>query len=124
MKKIFFALSLAAMAAGCKSKTRTVDVGGMFTQAELGMLAIGAVEVMSSPEGEESALMRYVEDCAWMNSSMMLRNLSIQLTGTNSVAMAEKIASEMCRALIRCVNNSNISTNTPAATDGHCTVQN
>lgn len=106
-------LAVGVAFCGCSSKTRTVDVGGMFTQAELGMLAIGSVEVMSSPSGEESALIRYVEDCALLNSSMMLRNLSIQLTGTNAVQGAEKIASEICRAIV----DSALLTNRTAAVE-------
>jgi hypothetical protein len=103
---------LALFAGGCATKTRNLDLDGMYA-SETGTLAIGSVEVMAAPVGEESASIRYKEDTAWLSPSVKTHEIKIMLTGTNAVSSATGIVENICRAFT-----------TVAATNGHCTVQN
>ena len=100
----------AASLVGCATKTRNVEIDGMFTQAEAGMLAIGSVDVMAAPVGEESAIIKYDEDTAWLSPSTKTHAIKIQLTGTNSTACVTSIVESVCRAFA-----SVSSTNSPAS---------
>lgn len=95
---ILFSGSLGLMAlCGCATKTRSVDLAGMYA-SESGTLAIGSIEVMAAPEGEESATIKYSEDTAWLSPSTRTRDIKIMLTGTNSVSSATGIVKEICKA--------------------------
>lgn len=97
MKKLITIAILAAAVAGCATKTRTIDLMGMYA-SEAGTLAIGKISVQAIPEGIEAALIRYSEDNAWLAPSMKLHEIGITLTGTNAVASAEGIVSSICAA--------------------------
>ena len=105
-------LALAVIFCGCATKTRNLDLDGMYA-SETGTLAIGSVEVMAAPVGEESASIRYEEDTAWLSPSVKTHEIKIMLTGTNAVSSATGIVENICRAFT-----------TVAATNGHCNVQN
>ena len=93
-------LAIVAMCAGCFSpdKTRNVEIAGMYTVAEAGTLALGSVDVMAAPSGEETATMKYSEDTAWLSPQTKTHEIKVMLTGTNAVASAEKIVDSICRA--------------------------
>lgn len=83
--------------AGCASKTRNLDMAGMYA-SEAGTLAIGKVEVMSAPTGEESAHIRYKEDTAWLSPSTKTHEVKILITGTNAVDKVDGIVKNICEA--------------------------
>lgn len=83
--------------AGCASKTRNLDMAGMYA-SEAGTLAIGKVEVMSAPKGEESAHIRYKEDTAWLSPSTKTHEVKILITGTNAVDKVDGIVKNICEA--------------------------
>lgn len=86
-----------ALLAGCATKTRSIDLAGMYA-SESGTLALGKIEVQASPEGVESAAIRYTEDTAWLSPSTKTHSIKILLTGTNAVNSAEGIVSSICSA--------------------------
>lgn len=88
---------LALACCGCAGKTRTIDMAGMYA-SESGVLAIGEVEVMAAPKGEESATIKYTEDNAWLQPSMKKHNIKIMLTGSNSVEKVDGIVQHICEA--------------------------
>ena len=90
-------IASAAILAGCASKTRSIDLAGMYA-SEAGTLAIGRVEVQSSPQGVESAAIRYTEDTAWLSPSTKTHSIKILLTGTNAVQSARGIVGSICGA--------------------------
>lgn len=97
---ILFAFSLLVMGlviSGCATKTRSLDLDGMYA-SETGTLAIGSVEVMAAPVGEESASIRYEEDTAWLSPSTKTHDIKILLTGTNAVGSAAGIVKSICQA--------------------------
>ena len=96
---VMFAVGMALLAvcSGCATKTRNIDLDGMYF-TEAGSLAIGSIEVMASPVGEESAAIRYAEDTAWLSPSTKTHEIKILLTGTNAVAAADGIVSNICAA--------------------------
>lgn len=106
MKK--FILLFCAVAAcgavliGCNTppKTRSIEAAGMYANPATESLAIGKVEVVAIPEGEESAIIKYAEDNAWLCPSLKLHEIGVYLTGTNSVASATNIAASICQAFI------------------------
>ena len=112
---IIFAASVAAVVCGCATKTRNVELDGMFTQADAGMLAIGSVDVMGTPVGEESAIIKYSEDNAWLQPSMKLHSIRILLTGTNSTANVTSVVESICGAFIEksCEVKSGIGRSNP-----------
>ena len=93
------AMLVAALLAGCATKTRSVDLDGMYV-SEAGTLAIGSVEVMAAPQGEESAAIRYAEDTAWLSPTTKTHAIKIMLTGTNSVMSAKRIVADICAAFV------------------------
>ena len=88
-------LAVSVCLTGCATKTRSVDLDGMYV-SEAGTLAIGSVEVMAAPQGEESASIRYAEDTAWLSPSTKTHAIKIMLTGTNSVSSAKRIVADIC----------------------------
>ena len=91
------ALAVTVCLTGCATKTRSVDLDGMYV-SEAGTLAIGSVEVMAAPQGEESASIRYAEDTAWLSPTTKTHAITIMLTGTHSVASAKGIVADICSA--------------------------
>lgn len=98
-KLILILSALIAFGTGCISKTRSVDMSGMYV-TDSGTLAIGSIEVMSAPHGEETAAIRYSEDTAWLSPSTKIHEVKILLTGTNSVTNATVIVRDICRAFM------------------------
>jgi hypothetical protein len=91
-------LTLGVLAAsGCATKSRSVDMNGMYA-TDTGTLAIGSIEVMSAPVGEETAAIRYAEDTAWLSPTTKTHEIKILLTGTNSVTNAAIIVRDICSA--------------------------
>lgn len=88
--------------AGCATsdKTRTIDADGMYANAASETVAIGSVKVMSSSKGEEAAFVEYEEDNAWLQPSMKLHNVRVQLTGTNTTVYAKDIVKSISEAFI------------------------
>lgn len=94
---LFFGALALMVLCGCVTKTRNLDLDGMYA-SETGTLAIGSVEVMSAPVGEESASIRYMEDTAWLSPTTKTHEIKIMLTGTNAVSSAEGIVESICKA--------------------------
>ena len=95
---VLFFGALAIMAfCGCATKTRNIELDGMYA-SETGTLAIGSVEVMAAPVGEESASIRYEEDTAWLSPTTKTHEIKIMLTGTNAVSCATGIVESICKA--------------------------
>ena len=97
---ILTAINLCAVAAGCETKTRNVEIDGMFVQAESATLALGTVDVMAAPVGEESAIVKYGEDTAWLSPETKTHSIRIQLTGSNCVDKVDSIIEHICKAFI------------------------
>lgn len=95
MKK-WLSVICAICLVGCATKTRNVELDGMYV-SEAGTLAIGSVDVMAAPIGEETATIRYEEDTSWLNG-IKTHEIKIMLTGTNSVPSAHSIVKEICEA--------------------------
>lgn len=85
---------------GCATKTRNVEIDGMYAQVETATVAIGSVDVMAAPVGEESAIIKYDEDTGWLSPSTKLHSIKIQLTGTNCTSCVTDIVSSVCRAFV------------------------
>lgn len=94
----FFAVALTLLTGCGTTKTRSVELSGMYTNAKTGVLGIGVVDIMSAPQGEESATLKYSEDTAWLSPSTKTHEIKIMLTGTNSIEQTEKIVSHICHA--------------------------
>lgn len=92
--------ALAALLGGCTTRTRSVDLNGMYL-SEAGTLAIGSVEVQAAPQGEETAAIRYTEDTAWLSPTTKTHEIRILLTGTNAVASAETICASICETFTK-----------------------
>ena len=110
---VFFAVALGILT-GCATKTRNVEIDGMFVQAESATLALGSVDVMAAPVGEESAIIKYGEDSAWLHPETKTHSIRIQLTGTNCVEKVDKIIEHICRAFIPTAAIVNGVTNAPS----------
>lgn len=94
---IFFrAVALIALC-GCSTKTRNIALDGLYVN-ESGTLAIGSIDVMSAPTGEETAAIRYEENTAWLSPSVKTHEIKIMLTGTNAVSGATGIVERICNA--------------------------
>ena len=83
--------------AGCASKTRNLDMAGMYA-SDAGTLAIGKVEVMAAPQNVESAHIRYKEDTAWLSPATKTHEVKILITGTNAVDKVDGIVKNICEA--------------------------
>lgn len=95
-KLIILTLGVLAIC-GCATKTRSVDMDGMYA-SEAGTLAIGSIEVMAAPVGEETATIKYEEDTAWLSPQTKTHEIKILLTGTNAVGSAKSIVKDICAA--------------------------
>ena len=84
---------------GCVTKTRSIELAGMYA-SEAGTLAIGSVDIVAAPQGEETATIKYAEDTAWLSPSTKTHEIKIMLTGTNSVEKSEKIVESICNAFV------------------------
>ena len=100
MKKLLIIAALAAIATGCATKSRSIDIEGMFI-SESGQLAIGHGRVDAVPEATESAIIHYEEDVAMLKPSQKLHDIDIILTGTNAVNSAEGIVKAICGAFVK-----------------------
>ena len=87
----------AALLAGCATKTRNIDMAGMYA-SEAGTLAIGKIEVISVPKGEESAHIQYKEDTALLSPSTKTHAVKISITGTNAVDKVDSLVKSICEA--------------------------
>lgn len=103
-KVIFHAALIISFLAltGCQTgeRSRTIDAAGMYANPASETLAIGNVRVVATPKGEESAVIRYGEDNAWLSPSMKLHELEIFMTGSNSVSQASKIVDSIQSAFV------------------------
>ena len=106
---LLFALSIAFLCylTGCSAKTRNVELDGMYVN-EAGTLAIGSVDVMAAPKGEESATIRYEEDVSWLSPHIKTHEIKIMLTGTNSIEKADKIVESICEAFTQVVTTNTV----------------
>ena len=120
MKKLIIiaiaAAALAAITTGCATKSRMIDIKGMFV-SESGQLAIGYAHVDAIPEGTESAVVHYKEDVALLRPSVKTHDIDITLTGTNAVGSAESVVSSICQAFVS-VAPSIAKTNAEVAAKG------
>ena len=96
---IIVASIAAVVLTGCVTKTRSIELAGMYA-SEAGTLAIGSVDIVAAPQGEETATIKYAEDTAWLSPSTKTHEIKIMLTGTNSVEKSEKIVESICRAFV------------------------
>lgn len=98
--------AFAVVLSGCFSptKTRNVEMDGMFVQADSATLALGSIDVMATPTGEEAAIVKYAEDTAWLatlrDDPVKTHFIRIQLTGTNSTAQVAPIIEHICKAFV------------------------
>lgn len=99
MKKLLIIAALAAVATGCATKTRNVEINGLFTQAEAGMLAVGSVDVMATPAGEEGAMVKFAKDYNFFQSQPNY-DIKVQMTGTNSVQRLPDVVQSICEAFV------------------------
>lgn len=99
MKKLLIIAALAAVASGCATKSRAIDIKGMFL-SETGQLAIGYGHVDAIPESTESAVIHYEEDVAMLKPSEKTHDIDIILTGTNAVSSAEGVVKAICEAFV------------------------
>lgn len=104
-EKIFHALIIPFLAfavGGCQTgeRSRVIDAAGMYANPASETIALGKVRVVATPKGEESAVIRYEEDNAWLCPSMKLHGLEIFMTGSNSVSQASKIVDSIQSAFV------------------------
>ena len=93
-------MALLAAASGCgTTKARAIDGAGMYV-AKSGALAIGKVNVVAVPENEDSAIIKYAEDTAFLAPSIKTHSIDIFLTGTNSTENATGIVEAICQAFV------------------------
>lgn len=95
---LFFGTIAMMFACGCTTRSQHVALDGMFV-SEAGTFAIGSIEVQSAPEGVESAMVSYEDDTSWFSDAKS-HSIRILLTGTNSVASADGIVSNICAAFV------------------------
>ena len=94
------AAAVVSVLAGCATKTRNVEIDGLFTQAEAGIVAMGSVDVQASPVGEETALIKYEEDTAWLSPATKTHAIRIHLTGSNCVSCVTGVVASICGAFV------------------------
>ncbi len=103
MKKAMVIAAAIAALAGCATKSRTIDIGGMYL-SDSGQVAIGSIEVQAIPEGTDAALVKYSEDYPWLASVFgnpeKIHEIGITLTGTNAVQSATGIVEAICGAFV------------------------
>lgn len=94
--------SAAAIMSGCTSdRVKSVELDGLFLQGDTGTMAIGSIDVMASPKGEESAVIKYDQDTPWINpTGKSMNHIKIMLTGTNATDKADVIVEKICKAFV------------------------
>ena len=100
MKAIQETLAAALMAlilVGCATKTANVELDGVFAQLDSQILAVGSVDVMATPQGEEAATLKFGKSYIYFQSQPNY-DIKLQLTGTNSVAQVPDIVRSICDA--------------------------
>ena len=100
MKAIQETLAAALMAlilVGCATKTANVELDGVFAQLDSQILAVGSVDVMATPQGEEAATLKFGKSYNYFQSQPNY-DIKLQLTGTNSVAQVPDIVRSICDA--------------------------
>lgn len=102
MSKLEIAAICAAILTGCTSdRVKSVELDGLFVQGDTGTMAIGSVDVMASPKGEESAVIKYDQDTPWINpTGKSMNHIKIMLTGTNATDKADLIVDHICKAFV------------------------
>ena len=92
----------AAILTGCTSdRVKSVELDGLFLQGDTGTMAIGSIDVMASPKGEESAVIKYDQDTPWINpTGKAMNHIKIMLTGTNATDKADAIVEHICKAFV------------------------
>lgn len=100
MKKLLFTVALALALVGCQSapKTKDLKARGMYANAATETVAIGEVKVTCLPEGEESFVVHYSEDTAWLRPAEKTHFLDLYMTGQESVKSAPFIVHDICLA--------------------------
>lgn len=93
-------VALAYCAAGCATKSRSIEIKGMFV-SESGQLAIGYGHVDAIPEATDSAVIHYKEDVALLSPSTKTHDIDIILTGSNSVSSSQGIVKKICEAFVQ-----------------------
>lgn len=106
---LLFALGIAFLffLSGCATKTRNVELDGMYA-SDAGTLAIGSLDVMAAPMGEESAMIRYEEDTSWLSPHIKTHEIKIMLTGTNSIEKADEIVKSICEAFTQVATTNTV----------------
>ena len=102
MKAIQETLAAALMAlilVGCATKTRNVEIDGLFSQVGSQILAVGSVDVMATPQGEEAATLKFGKSYNYFQSQPNY-DIKLQLTGTNSVAQVPDVVKSICTAFL------------------------
>lgn len=111
--RALIAAAVVSVLAGCATKTRNVEIDGLFTQAEAGIVALGSVDVQASPIGEETALIKYEEDTAWLSPSTKTHAIRIQLTGSNCVSCVTGVVASICGAFVEASSAPTVEKQTP-----------
>ena len=114
MKAIQETLAAALMAlilVGCATKTANVELDGMFAQLDSQILAVGSVDVMATPQGEEAATLKFGKSYNYFQSQPNY-DIKLQLTGTNSVAQVPDIVRSICDAFKEVASDLHKSTAT------------
>ena len=88
---------MALILVGCATKTRNVEIDGLFSQLGSQILAVGSVDVMATPQGEEAATLKFGKSYNYFQSQPNY-DIKLQLTGTNSVAQVPDIVRSICDA--------------------------
>ena len=88
---------MAIILVGCATKTRNVEIDGLFSQLGSQILAVGSVDVMATPQGEEAATLKFGKSYNYFQSQPNY-DIKLQLTGTNSVAQVPDIVRSICDA--------------------------
>lgn len=103
MKKVMIIAAAIAALTGCATKSRTIDIAGMFL-SDSGQVGIGSIEAQGIPEGTDAALIKYSEDYPWLPSVFgnpeKIHEIGITLTGTNAVDSAEGVVKAICGAFV------------------------
>ena len=100
MKAIQETLAAALMAiilVGCATKTANVELDGVFAQLDSQILAVGSVDVMATPQGEEAATLKFAKSYKYFQSQPDY-DIKVQMTGTNSVAQVPDVVKSICTA--------------------------
>lgn len=101
VEKAAAALALCVIFAGCSTppKTRSSEATGMYANAASQTVAIGSVKVLSAPEGEESATLRFEKSYNYFQSQPNY-SIDVLVSGTNSTAQVDGIVKNICNAFI------------------------